>query len=79
MGKKFDVKLSCEVVAEGQYYLNGTRLNFDEKWMICVVNNDSYVPYYRIYIDDGFRGVARYEQQAFDFLLKATSSLVTRL
>ena len=77
--KEIEVKLTCKLVESGQYYLNGTRLHFDEPWAIYMVNGDLYVPYYRIYIDGGFRGVARYEREAHDFLLKAKSSLATRV
>ena len=77
--KKIEVTLTCNLIAEGQYYLNGTRLHFDEPWAVYVVNGDLYMPYFRIYINGEFRGVARYEREAFDFLLKATSSLATRV
>lgn len=77
--KILEVKLICELVAEGQCYLNGTRLHFDEPWAIYRVNNDMYMPYYRIYINNEFRGVALYEQIAFDFLLNAKSSLAFKL
>lgn len=77
--KKKEVTLDCTLIAEGQYYLNGTRLYFDEPWAIYVVNGDLYMPYFRIYINDEFRGVARYEREAVDFLLKAQSPVATRL
>jgi hypothetical protein len=77
--KKIKEVLECELIAKGQYYLNGTRLHFDEPWAVYVVNGDCYTPYYRIYISNEFRGVARYERQAYDFLLRAQSSLATRL
>lgn len=77
--KKLEVKLTCTLIDEGQYYLKGTRLYFDEPWAVYVVNGDLYMPYYRIYINGEFRGVARYEREAVDFLLKATSSLATRV
>lgn len=77
--KKIEVTLTCNLIAEGQYYLNGTRLHFDEPWAVYVVNGDLYMPYFRIYINGEFRGVARYEREAFDFLLKATSHLATRV
>ena len=77
--KKIEVKLTCELIAGGQYFLNGTRLHFDEPWTVYIVNGDLYMPYYRIYINNEFRGVARYEREAFDFLLKAKSSLATRV
>jgi len=77
--KKIEVTLTCNLIAEGQYYLNGTRLHFDEPWAVYVVNGDLYMPYFRIYINGEFRGVARYEREAFDFLLKATNSLATRV
>lgn len=77
--KKIEVKFTCELVADGQYYLNGTRLHFDEPWAVYIVNGDMYVPYYRIYIDNEFKGVARYDHEAFDFLLKAQSPLATRV
>lgn len=78
ISKKMEV-LVCELVADGQYYLNGTRLHFDEPWAVYIVNDDLYVPYYRIYINNEFRGVSRYEHEAYDFLLKATNSLATRV
>lgn len=74
-----EVKLNCELIAKGQYYLNGTRLHFDEPWAIYLVNDDFYMPYYRIYINNKFRGVAVYERIAFDFLLNAKTSLAFRL
>lgn len=77
--KKMKEILDCTLIAEGQYYLNGTRLYFDEPWAVYVVNGDLFYPYYRIYINGAFRGVARYEREAFDFLLKAPSSLATRI
>lgn len=77
--KRIEVTLTCSLVAEGQYYLDGTRLHFDEPWAVYVVNGDCYIPYYRIYINNEFRGVARYEREAFAFLLNAQSSLATRL
>ena len=77
--KKIEVTLTCNLIAEGRYYLNGTRLHFDEPWAVYVVNGDLYMPYFRIYINGEFRGVARYEREAFDFLLKATNSLATRV
>ena len=46
---------------------------------IYVVNGDCYTPYYRIYINNEFRGVALYEGQAYDFLLRAKSRLAIRL
>lgn len=79
MDKKIEVKLTCELVASGQYYLNGTRLHFDESWAVYIVNGDMYVPYYRIYMNDQFVGVARYEREAYDFLLKAKNALATRI
>lgn len=79
MKEKMEVKLTCELVAKGQYYLNGTRLYIDEPWAVYIVNGDMYIPYYRIYINNEFRGVARYEREAYDFLLKAKSSLATRV
>lgn len=79
MEKKIKVELTCELVANGQYYLNGTRLHFDEPWAVYIVNGDMYVPYYRIYMNDQFVGVARYEREAYDFLLKAKSALATRV
>ena len=77
--KRMKEVLECELIAEGQYYLNGTRLHFDEPWAVYVVNGDCYLSYFRIYINNEFRGVARYEREAYDFLLKATSPLATRL
>ena len=74
-----EVKLTCKLVESDQYYLNGTRLHFDEPWAIYIVNGDLYVPYYRIYIDGEVRGVARYVREAHDFLLNAKSSLATRV
>lgn len=71
--------ICCELVADGQYYLNGTRLHFDEPWAVYIVNDDLYTPYYRIYIGNEFRGVARYEYEAYDFLLKAPNHLATRI
>ena len=79
MEKKIEVTLVCELVAEGQYFLNETRLYFDEPWALYIVNGDTYMPYYRIYIDNEFRGVARYEHEAYAFLLSAKNSLATRL
>ncbi len=79
MRKTIKVELTCELVASGQYYLNGTRLHFDEPWAVYIVNGDMYVPYYRIYMNDQFVGVARYEREAYDFLLKAKNSLSTRV
>lgn len=79
LNKTLEVKLKCELLSEGQYYLDKTRLHFDEPWAIYIVNNDAYVPYYRIYIDGKFVGVARYEREANEFLLNASSSLSTRL
>lgn len=80
MGKEIiDVKLTCELVAKGQHYLNGTRLHFDEPWAVYLVNGDMYMPYYRIYINNEFRGVALYEHIAFEFLLNAKNSLAFRL
>lgn len=77
--KRIKEVLECELIAEGQYYLNGTRLHFDEPWAVYVVNGDCYTPYYRIYINNEFKGVARYEREAYNFLLNAPSSLATRL
>ena len=77
--KKIKEVLECELIAQGQYYLNGTRLHFDEPWAVYVVNGDCYLPYYRIYINNEFRGTALYEGQAYDFLLRAKTSLATRL
>lgn len=77
--KKIEVKLTCELIADGQYYLNGTRLHFDEPWAVYIVNGDMYMPYYRIYIDGEFKGVARYEREAYDFLLNAKNALATRV
>jgi len=77
MEKTIKVELTCELVASGQYYLNGTRLHFDEPWAVYIVNGDMYVPYYRIYMNDQFVGVARYEREAYDFLLKAKNALAT--
>lgn len=77
--KRIKVELTCELVANGQYYLNGTRLHFDEPWAVYIVNGDMYMPYYRIYIDNEFRGVARYEREAYDFLLNAKNALATRV
>lgn len=79
MEKEMKVELTCALVSEGQYYLNGTRLHFDEPWAIYIVNHDCYIPYYRIYINNEFRGVARYEREAIVFLLNAKNSLATRL
>lgn len=79
MEKKIEIKLIGELVAEGRYYLNGTRLNFDEPWAVYLINNDAYMPYYRIYIDNEFRGVALYEYVAFNFLINAKDSLACRL
>jgi len=73
------VELTCRLIADGQYYLNGTRLHFDEPWAVYVVNGDMYIPYYRIYIGNEFRGVSRYEREAYEFLLKAKTSLATRV
>ena len=77
--KKIEVKLTCELVAEGQYYLKGIRLHFDEPWAVYVVNGDCYIPYYRIYINGNFVGVAQYECQVYDFLFKTEYALATRL
>lgn len=79
MKKQIEIKLTGELVAEGQYYLNGTRLRFDEPWAVYVINNDMYMPYYRIYINNEFRGVALYEHVAFNFLINAKDSLTCRL
>lgn len=79
MKKQIEIKLIGELVAEGRYYLNGTRLNFDEPWAVYLINNDMYMPYYRIYINNEFRGVALYEQVAFNFLINAKDSLACRL
>ena len=79
MEKQIEIKLIAELVAEGRYYLNGTRLNFDEPWAVYLINNDMYMPYYRIYINNEFRGVALYEQVAFNFLINAKDSLACRL
>lgn len=80
MNKKLiEVNLKCELVSEGQYYLRGTRLNFDEPWAIYLVNDDFYMPYYRIYINGSFRGVALYERIAEEFLLNAKNSLSARI
>lgn len=79
MEKQIEIKLIGELVAEGRYYLNGTRLNFDEPWAVYLINNDMYMPYYRIYINNEFRGVALYEQVAFNFLINAKDSLTYRL
>lgn len=79
MEKQIEIKLIGELVAEGRYYLNGTRLNFDEPWAVYLINNDMYMPYYRIYINNEFRGVALYEQVAFNFLINAKDSLACRL
>lgn len=77
MRKSIDITFKCELIAEGQYYLNGTRLHFDEPWAIYIVNNDLYMPYYRIYINGSFKGVALYEREAYAFLLAAKNSLST--
>jgi len=74
-----EVTLKCELVSEGQYFLNGTRLQFDEPWAIYVVNGDAYMPYYRIYIDGRFAGVALYEKVAEEFLLNIKTPLALRL
>lgn len=79
MERQIEIKLIGELVAEGRYYLNGTRLNFDEPWAVYLINNDMYMPYYRIYINNEFRGVALYEQVAFNFLINAKDSLACRL
>lgn len=77
--KQFEVTLTCELVANGQYYLNGTRLHFDEPWAVYIVNGDLYMPYYRIYISNELRGFAHYDYEAFQFLLDAKNSLATRV
>lgn len=77
--KFFEITYTCNLVANGQYYLNGIRLHFDEPWAVYIVNGDMFIPYYRIYIGNTFVGVARYDHEAFDFLLKAQSSLTTRI
>lgn len=77
--KKKEVTFICELVSEGQYFLNETRLHFDEPWAVYVVNGDMYMPYYRIYINDKFVGVARYECEAYKFLLEAKSPLDTMI
>lgn len=77
--KILEVALTCNLVASGECYLNGTRLHFDEPWAVYIINGDLYMPYYRIYINNEFRGVARYEREAYDFLLKAQNSLATRI
>lgn len=77
--KILEIALTCNLVANGQYYLNGTRLHFDEPWAVYIVNGDMFIPYYRIYIGNRFVGVARYDHEAFDFLLKAQSPLATRI
>ena len=46
------VTINCNLISEGQYYLNGTRLSFDYPWAVYIVNHDMVIPYYRIYINN---------------------------
>ena len=62
-----EVKLTCELVAKGQYYLNGTRLHFDEPWAVYLVNKDFYMPYYRIYINNELNVLNGMNESSYDF------------
>lgn len=72
MKKEMNVTITCTLVAEDQYYLNGTRLAFDYPWAIYIVNGDRSIPYYRIYINEKLVGFTNYEYEAYNYLLKLT-------
>lgn len=70
----FSLNLNLERVQDGQYYLKGTRLDFDLPYAIYIVNGDKYIPYYRVHINGKLAAIVDYERQAEEFLLKLTKA-----
>lgn len=72
MKKEMNITITCTLIAEDQYYLNGIRLAFDYPWAIYIVNGDRAIPYYRIYINKKLVAFTNYEREAYNYLLNLT-------
>ena len=70
--KEKNITLILSLVKAGEYFLNGIRLAFDAPYEVYIVNDDLYMPYYRVYINGELAGMALYERQADEILLNLT-------
>lgn len=67
------LNLTLETVQDGQYYLKGTRLDFNLPYQIFIVKGDSHFkPYFRVHINYELAAIYYTEKQCENFLLKLT-------
>lgn len=67
-----EVTITMELVDSDQFFCGKQRLAFDYPWAIYIVNGDSAIPYYRVYIGDRVVRFTNTEQEAYNYLKSLT-------